>query len=52
MIQRILAGLLVLLLLVSFEPLGPVLQVSEEDGLGAIDKEEWAEARGSARGRS
>jgi len=47
-----LEGLLVLPLLVGFEPQGPILQVSGEDSLSAIDKKEWAEARGSTRGRS
>ena len=51
LIQRVLAGLLVLLLLVGFEPRGPILHVSGEDSLGAIDEEERGKARGSAWGR-
>jgi hypothetical protein len=37
LIQRVLAGLLVLVLLVGFEPWGPIFQVDGEDGLDAID---------------
>ena len=39
---------MVLPLLVSLEPRRSVLQVREEDSLGAVDEEEWGEARGSA----
>ena len=52
LVQRVLAGLLVLLLLLILEPRGPVFQVSGEDGLGAIDQKKWAETRGLTRGRS
>ena len=36
--------------MIRLDPRGSVLQISGEDGLGAIDEEERTEARGSARG--
>ena len=51
LVTRVFASSLVLLLFVCLEPWRPVLQVSGEDGLGAIDEEERGNARGSAWGR-